>query len=121
MFRDFLHGVLTRTEGCLGVLIMGFDGIVVEEVWQVAADRATFNIALAEYSTLLRNAQRINSGLRLAGFQEMTFSGADEIFVLRVVNNDYFLAMIIAADGNFGRGRYELHRAELLLYKELAV
>ena len=112
--------VLERTEGCLGVLIMGFDGITVEEVWK-AAKSATNNVALAEYTSLLRNAQRINSELGLAELQEMTFSGADEIFVLRVVNNDYFLAMILAADGNFGRGRYELHRIELLLSKELEI
>lgn len=121
MFREILHGVLTRTEGCLGVLIMGTDGIAVEEVWQAEAKRTTFDVALAEYTSLLRTAQRINSELRLEKLQEMTFSGAGEIFVLRVVNRDYFLAMIISRDGNFGRGRFELHRAELLLFKELAI
>lgn len=121
MFREILDGILKRTEGCLGVLIMGFDGLVVERVWQTEAKRASFEIALAEYTALLRNAQRVNSELRLGELHEMTFSGADESFILRVVNNDYFLAMMIASGGNFGRGRYELHRAELLLYKELAI
>jgi predicted regulator of Ras-like GTPase activity (Roadblock/LC7/MglB family) len=121
MFREVLQDILKRTEGCLGVLIMGFDGIVVEEVWQAGIKPETSDVSMAEYTSLLRNAQRINSGSRLARLHEMTISRADEIWILRVVNDDYFLAMIIAAAGNFGRGRYELHRAELLLFKELAV
>ncbi len=121
MFREVLQDVLTRTEDCLGVLIMGFDGILVEEVWQAEVKSETYAVSVAEYTSLLRNTQRINGGLRLNTLREMTISGANEIWIMRVVNNDYFLAMVTAAHGNFGRGRYELRRAELILSKELDV
>jgi predicted regulator of Ras-like GTPase activity (Roadblock/LC7/MglB family) len=121
MFREVLHQTMTNTDGCLGVLIMGTDGIPVEKVWQAASDKANFDIAIAEYTSLLRNAKRINGDLRLGKLREMTVSSDTRVFLMRFVSEDYFLAMILSAEGAFGRGRYELRRAELLLKNELVL
>lgn len=121
MFREVLHQAMTNTDGCLGVLIMGTDGIAVEKVWQAAAVDANLDIAIAEYTSLLRNAKRINGDLGLGRLREMTVSSDNRIFLLRFVSEDYFLAMILSAEGNFGRGRYEMRRAELLLKNELVL
>lgn len=108
-----------NTDGCLGVLIMGTDGIAVEKVWRDGNVEANLDIALAEYTALLRNAKRINGDLRLGSVYEMSVSSDTRTFLLRFVSKDYFLAMILTEEGNFGRGRYEMRRAELLLKNEL--
>jgi hypothetical protein len=41
--------------------------------------------------------------------------------VMRLFNKDYFAVLALKPDGNLGRGRYELRKAELVLAKEFAV
>lgn len=121
MFKEVLQEALARTEECLGVLIMGMDGIVVEKVWRAEAAEANLDVAVAEYVSLIRNARRTNRETGVGKLREVTLSGESGIFILRLVGEDYFIAMILSPEGNFGRGRYELRRAELLLEKELVI
>ena len=121
MFKEVLQEALHRTEGCLGVLIMGTDGIPVEKAWKPEATEKNLDIAVAEYTALVRNAKRANRDLGLGMLNEVVLSGEGGIFILRFVGEDYFIAMILSPEGNFGRGRYELRRAELLLEKEFVI
>lgn len=123
MFKEVLQDAVKRAEGCLGALIMGTDGIVVEKAWHTAAgDSAEMNpdVAAAEFASLIKNAHRAGGEMKLGRLREMTFTGEGGIFILRFVSEDYFIAAVLSPDGNFGRARYELRRAELLLEKELA-
>lgn len=121
MFKEVLQDIASRTEGCLGVLIMGTDGIAVEKFWQPQGMEANLDVAVAEYTSLLRNANRTNSEMGFGKLQEFTLTSESGIFIVRFVTKDYFIAMVISPDGNFGRGRFELRRAELLLENELVI
>ncbi len=122
MFKEVLHKAMTNTAGCLAVLVMGIDGIIVEKVWQNAeSEKVDFEVAAAEYTVILKNANRINSDLKIGELREMTFSTTNAAFIMRFVGQDYFLAMALSPEGNFGRGRYELLCAELILEKELVI
>ncbi|MGI9036503.1 MAG: roadblock/LC7 domain-containing protein [Pyrinomonadaceae bacterium] len=121
MFKEVLQTALNHTEGCLGVIIMGMDGIAVESVRQVEVTEANLDVAVAEYVALVRNAGRANREIGLGKFNEVTLSGESGIFILRFIGEDYFIAMILSPEGNFGRARYELRRAELLLEKEFVL
>jgi len=37
------------------------------------------------------------------------------------LNQNYFVVLALRPDGSIGRGRYELHKAELFLAREFAV
>ncbi len=119
MFKEVLHEALMRTEGCLGALVMGMDGIPVEEVWTSEGRNLNFDVAVAEFSSVIKNLSRINRDIGLGKLGEMTVSTENGIFIFRVVGENYFLTLVLSPEGNFGRGRYELRRAELLLEKEL--
>ena len=121
MFKEVLQAIVNRTEGCLGALIMGTDGIAVEKVWQSAGTEANLDVAVAEYTSLLRNAKRTNDEMGFGKLREFNLVSESGIFILRFVSEDYFIAMVLSPEGNFGRGRFELRRAELLLEKELAI
>ncbi|MGI8545446.1 MAG: roadblock/LC7 domain-containing protein [Aridibacter sp.] len=121
MFKDILQEISDRTEGCLSVLIIGLDGIIVEKVRQENEEFANFEIIIAEYTSLLSRAKKVNDDTELGGLSEMTISNENGIFILRLIGEDYFLAMILSPVGNFGRGRYELRRAELLLENEFVI
>lgn len=121
MFREVLQEILDRTEGCKGVVIMGFDGIAVDRVWQNDATDNNYDITVAEYTSLIRSAKQKNSDTGAGKLNEMTISNENELFIIRLVSDDYFIAMILDTEGNFGRGRYELRRAELLLESEFVI
>ncbi len=121
MFKEVMRAAMSNTEGSLGVVIMGMDGILVERVWQEGVESVNPEIAVAEYTTLMRGARRMNIDSGFGSLLEMTVSSEKAIFVLHSVGEDYFLAMILKPEGNFGRGRYELRRAGLLLSDELII
>ncbi len=113
---------MISTEGCFAVLIMGIDGIAVERVpGESGTFDPEFDIAVTEFASLLKSFDRINGDLKFGKLREMTISAQNAVFILRFVGHDYFLVMALTPEGNFGRGRYELHRAELLLEKELVL
>jgi predicted regulator of Ras-like GTPase activity (Roadblock/LC7/MglB family) len=121
VFREVLQDIVRRADGCLGALIMGTDGISVEKVWQPDAAATNLEVAVAEFASLIKNARRANGEMGLGQLQEATFSSDGGVFILRFASRDYFIAAVLSPTGNFGRARYELSRAELLLKKELSV
>ena len=76
MFKRVLQEIMDRTEGCLGVLIMGLDGIAVEKVWQGEATGKNLDVAVAEYTSLIRNAKQKNSDTGLGELRELTVTSS---------------------------------------------
>ena len=121
MFKQMLESILERTEGSLGALIMGTDGIAVERVFGEAGKEANLDVAAAEFTSLVRNAQRSGSETGLGNLKELVVSLENCVLAMRVLSRDYFVVLALAPDGNLGRGRYELRKAELNLAGEFAV
>src|ERR1043165_166054 len=105
MFKEMLEHIIERTEGSLGALIMGTDGIAVEKVLGEAGMEANLDVAAAEFTSLVRSAQR-------AG----TDTGRGRVRALGVSPARRALAMRVRRRVSFGLGN-----AELKLAKEFAV
>ncbi len=95
MFKEALQSIVEKTDGSLGALIMGADGLSVEKFFTEEGDDANLD--------------------------ELVVSLGKVTFVVRLFNKDYFAVLALKPDGNLGRGRYELRKAELVLAKEFAV
>ncbi|MBA3248227.1 MAG: roadblock/LC7 domain-containing protein [Pyrinomonadaceae bacterium] len=121
VFKDILKQTLERTEGALGALIMGMDGIAVEKYLLDAGRDANLDVAAAEFNQLLRNAQRAGKTMGYGALNEMVVSLDNMKFVMRLLSADYFIVLAIEPDGNFGRGRFELRKAELDLAREFVL
>jgi predicted regulator of Ras-like GTPase activity (Roadblock/LC7/MglB family) len=121
MFKQILESIVERTEGSLGALIMGTDGIAVEKVFGEAGKDANLDVAAAEFTSLVRNAQRSGNDTGLGGLRELVVSLENSILVMRVLSRDYFVVLAVSPEGNLGRGRYELRKAELTLASEFTV
>jgi predicted regulator of Ras-like GTPase activity (Roadblock/LC7/MglB family) len=121
MFKEFLETIIGRVDGSIGALIMGTDGIAVEKVLSEAGKEANLDVAAAEFTSLVRGAQRAGSDLGLGGLRELVVSLDDLIVVMRLLSRDYFVVLALRPDGNLGRGRFELRKAELQLKKEFAL
>jgi predicted regulator of Ras-like GTPase activity (Roadblock/LC7/MglB family) len=121
MFKSLLENIIERTEGSLGALIMGTDGIAVEKVFGDAGKEANLDIAAAEFTSLVRSARRAGSDLGLGNLRELVISLDGSIMVMRLLSADYFVVLALNPAGNLGRGRFELRKAELQLAKEFVL
>lgn len=121
MFKELLESIIERTEGSLGALIMGTDGIAVEKVLGEAGMNANLDVAAAEFTSLVRSAQRAGKDTGLGGLRELVISLEGTTLLMRLLSRDYFVVLAISSHGNLGRGRFELRKAELRLAKEFAV
>jgi predicted regulator of Ras-like GTPase activity (Roadblock/LC7/MglB family) len=121
MFKEALEAIIERTDGSIGALIMGTDGIAVEKVLSAEAQDANLDVAVAEFTSLIRNAQRTGNVTGLGNLRELAVQFDNAVFVMRLFSRDYFVVLALKPDGNFGRGRFELRKAELQLAREFAV
>jgi len=121
MFKEMLDSIVERTEGSLGALIMGTDGIAVEKVLGAAGMDANLDVAAAEFTSLVRSAQRAANDTGLGTLRELVISLEGALMVMRLLSRDYFVVLALSSQGNLGRARFELRKAELKLAKEFAV
>ena len=120
MFKESLQSIVEKTDGSLGALIMGADGLSVEKFFSQEGVDANLDVAAAEFTSLVRNASRSGKDLDLGELRELVISLGNVTFLMRLFNKDYFVALALKPEGNLGRGRYELRKAELQLAKEFA-
>jgi predicted regulator of Ras-like GTPase activity (Roadblock/LC7/MglB family) len=121
MFKATLEAVVERTEGSLGALIMGVDGIAVERLLKEAGQEANLDVAAAEFTSLVRSAQKAGKDTGLGSLRELMISLDGAVLLMRLLGRDYFVVLAISPEGNLGRARYELRKAELQLKKEFAI
>jgi len=121
MFKETLQTIVENTDGSLGALIMGVDGLSVEKFFTEEGSAANLDVAAAELTSLIRNANRSGKDLNLGELHELVVAHEKATFVMRFLSKDYFAVLALAPEGNVGRGRYELRKAELTLAKEFAV
>ena len=115
-FADILKEVVNGTDGALGALVVGVDGISVEEY---SLDKELdLQSMTVEYATLLKEIERGSQASQLGSTKEVTVLADKAMIMLRRLNEEYFMVLIIKPDGNFGKGRFLLRMAVPKLQKE---
>ena len=115
-FADILKEVVNGTEGALGALIVGLDGIPVDEY---AIDREMdLQSMTVEYSSLLKEIEKGSQAASLGTTKEVTVIAEKAMIMLRRLNEEYFFVLIIKPEGNFGKGRFLLRMSVPKLLKE---
>ena len=118
MFKQILEKVVTDCSGALGAVLMGFDGIAIDD-YVVGDVDIDVNLVGIEYSNIAKEISRAADILNLGNMNELTIKSDQYYIILRVVTDEYFLGLIVASHGNFGKGRYLLQREAPGLRKEL--
>ncbi len=118
MFREILEEVVENAGGGVAAVIMGMDGIAIDEyiAREVNVDVQAVGV---EYSKTLQEIRKICGSLDAGHLNEVTISTARNVIVIKVVNEEYFVVLVLAADGNFGKGRYLLRKSIARLKEEL--
>jgi predicted regulator of Ras-like GTPase activity (Roadblock/LC7/MglB family) len=119
MFKDLLRDTVERTDGAIGGLIMGFDGITLEQYVRLgkALDIETLGM---EWSVVLGQISTAAEQLDAGEAQEVSIRAAKLTTVIRLLNKEYFIALALAPNANTGKGRYLLRTAAPKLLEELS-
>lgn len=115
-FVDILKEVVDGTEGALGALVVGVDGIPVEEY--TTTQELDLQSMTVEYSTLLKEIEKGSQSAQLGTTKEVTVMADKALIMLRRLNDEYFMVLIIRPEGNFGKGRFLLRMSVPKLLKE---
>ena len=92
-------------EGGIAALIMGFDGIAVDHYVRDdgAIDVDTIGM---EYSVILKMIKNAAEMLDIGAAQEVAIRAERMTTLIRLVTEEYFLAVAVRPSGNFGKARY---------------
>jgi len=109
MFKEILEKIVTTCAGGVGAVLMGFDGIAIE---QFAVDDVTLdlNLVAIEYSNVTKEISKAAEVLNTGGLQEVAIKTEHYFVIIYALTKDYFIALTIARSGNYGQGRYLLMR-----------
>jgi predicted regulator of Ras-like GTPase activity (Roadblock/LC7/MglB family) len=122
-FRTILGEIVEGCEDCIGAVLMGGDGIPIEEV----ASRHALEGPLAdelgtagvEFGRILDEIRKASDALAGGALVETTVVLASFSLLFRPVDEETFLVVIVGADGNLGKARYLMRRYLLAIRQEL--
>ena len=122
-FISILQEIVNGCGGGLGAALMGSDGIPIEEV---AVSRApdgplTEDIAIAgvEFGRILEEIRKASDSLSGGAVHETVVLLSRFTLVFRPVDDDVFLVLVLAPDGNLGKARYLIRRQLLAIRQNL--
>ena len=117
--RDSLNTIVQSVDGALSAIIMAYDGIPIDEV---TVEQSEFDMQLlsVEYATVLKEIKRAVDVIKMGDLEEVFISTTRTCVVVRVLNDDLFVALIMSRDGNIGKGRYLLKLKSFEVLRELS-
>ncbi|QEM68646.1 roadblock/LC7 domain-containing protein [Geobacter sp. FeAm09] len=117
--RDTLRDIVGNVEGALAAVIMAYDGISIDEIMVPQSEFDLQSLAV-EYATVLKEIKRAAELVKAGAMEEVAITTNQTRVAFRVLNEDLFAVLIMAKDGNFGKGRYLLRLKAYDLARELA-
>jgi predicted regulator of Ras-like GTPase activity (Roadblock/LC7/MglB family) len=116
MFEEVLREVVDGTEGGVAGLLMGYDGIPVEHYVREAEAEASVETVGQEYSVILKEIRKAAELLDSGEAREMAVKAERMTTVVRMLNDEYFVAVTLKPEGNLGKARFLLRtRAQRFL------
>lgn len=108
-FKAILKSLAEENIGALGGVIMGYDGIAIEEYLVESAGLDVSTLAI-EYASVLKEIKRTVGVLKTGDLEEVSIISGQCIVLVRGVSDEFFIALVLSPDGNFGKARYLLKR-----------
>lgn len=107
MFKEILQDLVDRTDGGVAGLLMASDGIAID---QYAKGDGPFDIEAVgmEYSVVLKGVQRAGEMLDTGATNEVSVKTERLTTIVRMLSDEYFVALAVEPGGNVGKARYLL-------------
>ena len=118
MFAETLKKVVDNVDGGIGAVVMGLDGIAIESYVR-QSDRVDVNTVGEEFSFILGQIRKAGDSLQVGGLEELVVKAQRLVLVCRMISPQYFVAVAMAPEGNFGKCRYLARMASPALSAQL--
>ena len=105
MFAETLKKVVDNVDGGIAAVIMGLDGIPVE-TYVRQSDRVDVNTVAMEFSFILTQVRKAGDSLAVGSLEELVVKAQRLLLICRMISPQYFIAIAIAPEGNFGKARF---------------
>jgi predicted regulator of Ras-like GTPase activity (Roadblock/LC7/MglB family) len=105
LFAETLRKVVDNVDGAIAAVIMGLDGIPVDTYIR-HSDRVDVTTVAMEFSFILGQVRKAGESLQVGGLEELTVKAQRLLLVCRMLSGQYFIAIAMAPEGNFGKARY---------------
>ncbi|PLX89117.1 MAG: GTPase [Desulfuromonas sp.] len=119
MFKEILQEIVTQTPGSVGAVLMGYDGIAIEQYIN-EGDNVDLQLVAIEYSNVVKEIRKTAEILGTGELQEVSVKTGRYFVIIHALTPDYFVALTLIREGNFGKGRYLLMRDAPQLREALA-
>lgn len=119
MFAEILQRIVEETGGGVGAVLMGYDGIAIDQYFS-ADQQLDLNMIAVEYANVIKEIRKTARILNVGEMEEVSIKTERFHIVVRIITPDYFVAMTLHRDGNFGKARYLLTREAAALAAALA-
>jgi predicted regulator of Ras-like GTPase activity (Roadblock/LC7/MglB family) len=118
LFAETLKKVVDNIEGGIAAVVMGLDGIAVESYVKLD-DRVDVNTVAMEFSFILGQVRKAGDSLAVGSLEELSVKAQRLLLVCRMLSPQYFVAIVMAPEGNFGKARYLARLAQPALVAQL--
>jgi predicted regulator of Ras-like GTPase activity (Roadblock/LC7/MglB family) len=107
MFQSVLKDVVDSSDGGVASLVMDLDGIALDSYTK---DDAKFDIQMVgiELSVVIKGVQQAASMLDAGVANEVAIVADQLTTIVRMVNEQYFVALSLLPGANIGKARYVL-------------
>lgn len=120
MFTEILRSALARVEGAQACALVGFDGLPVEVARAQAADLPIdISLLTARLAMQLSESRRLADELGQGGLRSFELRSKRSILLAHVVDEHYFVCLVLAAGALAGKGRFVLRSLEPRLRLQL--
>jgi predicted regulator of Ras-like GTPase activity (Roadblock/LC7/MglB family) len=117
VLNDVLRGVVEKVGGGVGAVIMGYDGIPIDEY--IKSGVLDVQLMAVEYANVLKEVKRTIDVLKTGEMEEIIITTGLSKVIIRAISDDFFVMLALNSDGNYGKGRYLLKRDAPKLREEL--
>jgi predicted regulator of Ras-like GTPase activity (Roadblock/LC7/MglB family) len=108
-FLEVLKETVDKVDGAVSAMVIASDGIPVQEY---VSERLIDLTGLgAEASAMIKDIGYAAENLGLGEAREFSIISDRCGIILRKINNEYYLALVIKPEGNYGKGRFVLKTA----------
>ncbi|HVR98900.1 MAG TPA: roadblock/LC7 domain-containing protein [Thermoanaerobaculia bacterium] len=118
MFLDQLSRISNRIDGALALSLVAKDGIPVESV--SSDPDLDLEVLAAELVAQARSISENHRELEVGEVQQLAVTTDRLTLMVSSVAADYYLLLVLGPEGSYGRARFELRRARLLLEQDLS-
>jgi predicted regulator of Ras-like GTPase activity (Roadblock/LC7/MglB family) len=118
MFLDQLSRISNRIEGAVALSLVARDGIPVESF--SSDPDLDLEVLAAELVAQARSISENHRELDVGEVQQLAVMTDRLTLMVSSVAADYYLLLVLGPEGNYGKARFELRRARLLLEEDLS-